>query len=966
MVPIRLEIRDFLSYKGTHVLDFSGVHVASIIGPNGAGKSAILDAMTFSLFGKARKPTTVGRVTKADREKIINDYADSCEVSLEFQVEGNRFLVDRAMDRGGSVRLQFKQLTTDGENDLRGKKTEETDRIIEDELGFSYDVFASSSFITQGDSSHFMDARPEERRDILAQILELGKYENCKEIAQEKLKEMKKQLSVAGERLLEKIELGNKLQEFEGKLAESESAFLENDRFWRASKEELETQKKELGRLHSEITSLKEKKQRLDRLGQQKGETEKDLANIKTELAKQQSIIDRQDDIERGFFELKNARQKVDQLNNLAQESASLQREIDLLNATISNKRTELETDLKGLHQRLDEATKAKQGLPKFEEGLEEALRNKRRFDEAQKQNLSFEAELGSLQNSYATDKEAFEKAKTRLDQILSKLAVSNPSEIQDEIDQTKRIEQKTSDLQSQIIQIRESLDSIVAQKANISSEIAHLEEEINLLQTGEGGLCPLCGQAMPEGGAEKLLLDKDAKKDALSKKLGLSTDNEKEQRALLKTLENELAAARLKLARLPLFAQALSQNNDFISASESLESSTHVLAGKKEELEKFKQENPLLGLASEIEQALVTAKTVLEGAKKMASSFDGLSEEVGSISKTLETEDYAVAEKRKTKELKEKFTGLAFDTGKLVDAKNKLDKLSHFEQDKNQLDQARAGFEAKSHQKYDKEKQLENINQEMASLWEQVSKFPGLESEVSILNEKTKAAQEKEQELLRQRDEALRRKEASSNDVALAKKALEESTLLQKNISELDFQKKVLDICVSMFSLEGIPSNILQGIIPQLQEMANTILQRISQGHPGSESMKMEFRLERAGPKDKSYSTLDIILSDGEISRPYELFSGGERFRADFAIRVALSKLLAERAGSRLRTLVIDEGFGTQDTEGISRLVESINEVASDFDKVLVVSHVEEIKNSFERRIIVSRDENGSHFELV
>jgi ABC-type hemin transport system ATPase subunit len=68
---------------------------------------------------------------------------------------------------------------------------------------------------------------------------------------------------------------------------------------------------------------------------------------------------------------------------------------------------------------------------------------------------------------------------------------------------------------------------------------------------------------------------------------------------------------------------------------------------------------------------------------------------------------------------------------------------------------------------------------------------------------------------------------------------------------------------------------------------------------------------------------TVAIQISDSSGTRDYEMFSGGEAFRVNFAIRLALSEGLAQRAGARLQTLVIDEGFGSQDIQGRQRLVE-------------------------------------------
>jgi exonuclease SbcC len=116
---------------------------------------------------------------------------------------------------------------------------------------------------------------------------------------------------------------------------------------------------------------------------------------------------------------------------------------------------------------------------------------------------------------------------------------------------------------------------------------------------------------------------------------------------------------------------------------------------------------------------------------------------------------------------------------------------------------------------------------------------------------------------------------------------------------------------------------------------------------------------------RDDRKETLDIRIRDGAGEREYELFSGGEAFRVNFAIRLALSRVLSRRAGARLRTLVIDEGFGSQDAEGRQRLIEAINMVRSDFAKILVITHMEELKDAFPARIEVTKTEHGSQVEV-
>ena len=176
---------------------------------------------------------------------------------------------------------------------------------------------------------------------------------------------------------------------------------------------------------------------------------------------------------------------------------------------------------------------------------------------------------------------------------------------------------------------------------------------------------------------------------------------------------------------------------------------------------------------------------------------------------------------------------------------------------------------------------------------------------------------------------------------------------------SEID-RLKMLE---EAFSQNGIPALLIEQAIPEIEEQANEILSRLS-----TTGMMVHFRTQRAY-KDKKRKdkreTLDIIISDNVGERSYEMYSGGEAFRVNFAIRLALSKMLAGRAGARLQTLVIDEGFGSQDSEGIQRLIEAINLIKDDFAKILVITHLDSLKESFPAQVQVTKTLSGSNIEV-
>ena len=165
-------------------------------------------------------------------------------------------------------------------------------------------------------------------------------------------------------------------------------------------------------------------------------------------------------------------------------------------------------------------------------------------------------------------------------------------------------------------------------------------------------------------------------------------------------------------------------------------------------------------------------------------------------------------------------------------------------------------------------------------------------------------------------------------------------------------------------FGKDGVPALLIEQALPQIESKANELLDRLSDG-----TMSVRF-VTQAEYKDKHRDdlreTLDIQISDGTGARDYEMFSGGEAFRVNFAIRLALSEVLAQRKGARLQTLVIDEGFGSQDAQGRQRLIEAINAVRGDFAKILVITHLDELKDAFPTRIEVEKGERGSTVKVI
>lgn len=152
----------------------------------------------------------------------------------------------------------------------------------------------------------------------------------------------------------------------------------------------------------------------------------------------------------------------------------------------------------------------------------------------------------------------------------------------------------------------------------------------------------------------------------------------------------------------------------------------------------------------------------------------------------------------------------------------------------------------------------------------------------------------------------------------------------------------------IKAYGRDGIPALIIENAVPQLERIANEILGQMSKG---KHYVRFETQRElktRAGLSE----TLDILIGDWSAERPYETFSGGEQLRIDYAIRFALAELLAQRAGSKVEWLTIDEGLGSQDAEHRALVLDAIKSVAGRFRKVLVITHIEDAQAAFDQVI--------------
>lgn len=323
--------------------------------------------------------------------------------------------------------------------------------------------------------------------------------------------------------------------------------------------------------------------------------------------------------------------------------------------------------------------------------------------------------------------------------------------------------------------------------------------------------------------------------------------------------------------------------------------------------------------------------------------------------------------EQKLIKQLEEKISLLKFDNDKYQEISNTLIHLQNLQKQKERLIEIKATIETEEKVILElrflftnKKLQVDKLESEMNSLPDLSGKLQNvnqnlgqLENTLTDLRDKEKSARG----LLGQVTELISRSKQLED---LYQKKQQEKSILQKD-------KEAFEQLALAFGKKGIQAMIIETAIPEIEDEANKLLEKLTAG-----GMKVRFETQRetkiklADGEKGIIETLDIVISDELGERPYEMYSGGEAFRVNFAIRLALSKLLTRRAGAKLQFLVIDEGFGTQDQEGRTRIVEVLDTIKNDFEKILIITHLEELKEEFPVRIEVSKIGAGSTFEVV
>ncbi len=301
MIPLRLELKNFLAYRSPDPLRFDGIHLACLIGSNGAGKSSLLDAITWALWGQAR--------AKRDDELVHMGQTDML-VQLDFDQEGTTYRVVRRRSRKGrgTGALDLFSVVDGQPNTLSEPSIRETQEKINRLLRLDYETFTTSAFLQQGKADAFTTKAPAQRKQILSDILGLAQWERYEEAAKELLKTIASELMVIEQRIKDIDEELAKEPRLKQILGEAEAAQQEAEAALMIAEEKLA----EVADSPAQMKAAQERKAEVER---HRRERERDMQAITTDITRQeariadyQSVIERREEIEAGYAALQSAR----------------------------------------------------------------------------------------------------------------------------------------------------------------------------------------------------------------------------------------------------------------------------------------------------------------------------------------------------------------------------------------------------------------------------------------------------------------------------------------------------------------------------------------------------------------------------------------------------------------------------------------------------------------------------------
>ena len=924
MKPLKLTMSAFGSYAGKNVIDFTGQQqgIFLITGDTGAGKTTIFDAITYALYNQTSGGERNGNMMRSQYARLETE----TYVELEFLYRGQTYRVRRNPDykitktlKNGKIREQkvphSVELTLPDGTVFPEKKNATDAKIIEI-LGLTADQFSQIVMIAQGDFLKLLYTKSDERKMIFSKLFRTDIYWKIQENLRRKSMEMDERIQ-ENDRAFE--------QEKSRIIPLPESEELPLDELVERLRERLKDALKEQNLRRANVEELNKKITKYEEINKLFRSLEKIRQTGKELEARQAESKERRQQIE-------NAR-KADKVLVAEQQNLRQQQAVEQSAQAIA-KMTETLAD----HQEMFETLKTQ---------LQEAeAKQKREAADTQKKMLALEQSFPSyeaLQNARSEEQQAKkvweDLGKTSEESFHKKeagIAALKEQQKQQEqvVEQTKKNWEQTSLSASESAKHYEHMyEAFLKEQAGILAE--------NL---SAGCPCPVCGSTVhPDPAklsdhavteleveqAKKTRAAAEEKRDLAyaafeaekteKQKLAQAVEKEEADFVLAQTIaKQQRKEAEQNYVSLQKIAEQIREKlvyPSFAEAKKQYAAMQKALAAAEQEIERKRQK------VSELAEAMNTLK-----GQKLA-----------------EEENQKTAKKLAAKTEKE-YAKLLEKSGFVSEETYHLAILP--ERSRSKLEREEKEYESQCLRQQSEQKLLEK----------QVS--GKTYTDTTELNEQLKA----EKQALKEAEKTyMELHTAYENDRSVLQNCavyLEKGKKLESEDQVIKSLSKTANGRLSGSAKIDFETYIQRQYFKQIIHEANKRLLTMS-NHQFILKLKEEANTGRKTNEGLDLSVYSLV-TDSE--RDVKTLSGGESFLAALAMALGLSDIVERSAGAiHPDMMFIDEGFGSLDAQSRQQAIEVLGELAGDSRMVGIISHVTELKEQIDRKLVVNRTDNGS-----
>lgn len=941
MRPEKLTISAFGPYADKTEIDFSrlgegGLYL--ITGDTGAGKTTIFDAITFALYGQAS-----GQVR--DSAMFRSKYADTATetfVELEFSYQGKKYQIFRSPEymapkkrgTGLTLRKAEAQLTYPDERQPVTKARDVT-RAVEELLGLDYEQFTQIAMIAQGDFQKLLLAGTVQRGEIFRQIFHTGLYQQVQQKLKDAARNRYKEYDEMRRSITQYLD-GVKFQQAEGTGA-GEFAELKKVKFEGKLERSLElledfinqgeirenalfTEEQEVDqkiRTMEKLLHLSSQKQSLE---QKETFAEEQLKKLLPELEKATAEAEKYQDIDQKCEKLGLLiREKEEQLKKY-QLLEQLKEELDEIGTQLEKSRAQKEANIRQeeqIQKDMEQLKKERSTLENSEVDLQKAMTEKEKRTQRKTELNGLETEIREFRNLYDATKEQQKKYQAACQE-----------------------EKQQNEYYQQIF--HRFLD---AQAGLLAQELKN------------GLPCPVCGSTshphpkMLSGGHPVTQETLDNEKRELDKLVKDSTDQ-------------SVKAGKLKERSNAAWKQIVLSAEELLEDFQRFRKESRSTAGQagdfmtvwKQMILMINREKEQCGnLLEESDRKIREARENTKRKKTVEKLLENLQKEKDRIQEKKNFCDReqagltmkAAENKKQQQNAAEEIRQIHLETGKEVLETEIKEKQQEYRNLKENHKKAKETFE-----RFQAEK--ERITSTIKTLREQQKEIGEIHEE-EIRAQYTKSTAQKA-ELTEKRKELFSIQSGNREIFQKVQKQKEEMTAAEK---EYVWIKNLSDTANGNLNGKAkieLETYIQMSYFDRILRRANVRLMTMSSGQ-----YELKRQEQSENRKEKAGLDLNVIDHYNGTERSVKTLSGGETFQASLSLALGLSdEIQASAGGIRLDSMFVDEGFGSLDEEALSQAVKALSGLADGHRMVGIISHVAELKERIENKIIVTKQCSG------